>query len=96
MKNVDYTAAVEISKDIAARVEVLRDEFTARIIEAYGEDARFFFSCPTSIDNYVVQCYPDEVTDGAVLNFSDDNSDFYNYDFNGEIIVECVRKKDDR
>lgn len=94
---MDYTKAIEISRDISAKMEVLRDEFTARIIEAYGEGAEYRFSCPIGGEyDHVVQSYPDTVSDGAVYNFSSDTSDFYSYVFEGEKIVECVRKKDDR
>ena len=91
MKNVDYTAALAIFNELAAKAEAINKEYKARLIEAYGTEAEWFFSNVAHIG--VMQCYPEKPSPNANYSFSSDTSDFYDLEVNGQIICECIRRK---
>ena len=90
MKNADYTAALAIFNELAAKAEAINEEYKARLIEAYGEEARWYFSDLAAIGR--IQCYPTQQTEGAEYSFSTESADFYEYTVNGKTICECIRK----
>lgn len=92
MKDIDYTKAVEIYKELQQKLAPLKEEYMKKMVEAYGEEAKSVFDNPAYIVNWL-QVYIEAPSEGAVYSCESDSSTFYTLYVNGFEISECVRKK---
>lgn len=84
---MDYTKAVEIYKDIQARMRPLVEEYRQRMGEAYPS---MEYSDPYG--DTMLMFFPDVSSKDAHFDFENERSRFYTVVVDGVEISECVRK----